>query len=92
MLVQMKFDAKVITSFEKSFKDEKTGKDVPYYNVSVMTDDGVASLKCNKDVHEAIKSQLVKPMQMCKCIAVVDVISSKAVNKEFRVVGLSVEK
>ena len=91
MLVQMNFDAKVIASFEKSFKDN-SGKDIPYYNVSVMTDDGVASLKCNKDVHEAIKSQLVKPMQMCKCIAVVDVISSKAVNKEFRVVGLSVEK
>ena len=91
MLVQMNFDAKVITSFEKSFKDN-SGKDIPYYNVSIMTDDGVASLKCNKDVHEAIKSQLVKPMQMCKCFAVVDVVSSKAVNKEFRVVGLSVEK
>ena len=87
----MNFDAKVITSFEKSFKDN-SGKDIPYYNVSIMTDDGVVSLKCNKDVHEAIKSQLVKPMQMCKCFAVVDVVSSKAVNKEFRVVGLSVEK
>lgn len=91
MLVQMNFDAKVITSFEKFFKDD-SGKNIPYYNVSIMTDDGVASLKCNKDVHESIKSQLVKPMQMCKCIAVVDVVSSKAVNKEFRVVGLSVEK
>lgn len=89
MLVQMKFDAKVITSFEKSFKDEKTGKDVPYYNVSIMTDDGVASLKCNKDVHEACKSALIKPMQMCQCLAVIDVISSRAVNKEFRVVGLA---
>lgn len=91
MLVQMNFDAKVITSFEKSFKDSN-GKEVPYYNVSIMTDDGVASLKCNKDVHEAVKSQLVKPMQFCKVLAVVDVVSSKAVNKEFRVVGLSVEK
>lgn len=91
MLVQMNFNAKVITSFEKSFKDS-TGKDVPYYNVSIMTDDGVASLKCNKDVHEAIKSQLVKPMQVCKCMAVLDVVSSRAVNKELRVVGLSVDK
>lgn len=57
-----------------------------------MTDDGVASLKCNKDIHEAVKSQLVKPMQACKFFAVVYVVSSKAVNKEVRVVGLSVEK
>lgn len=92
MLVQMKFDAKVITSFEKSFKDEKTGKDVPYYNVSIMTDDGVASLKCNKDVHEACKSALVKPMELCTCLAVIDVVSSKAVNKELRVVGLAIKK
>lgn len=84
----MKFEAKVITSFEKSFKDEK-GTDVPYYNVSIMTDDGVASLKCNKDVHEACKSALIKPMQNCQCLAVVDVVSSRAVNKELRVVGLS---
>lgn len=91
MLVQVNFDAKVITSFEKFFKDNN-GKDVPYYNVSIMTDDGVASVKCNKDVHEAVKSQLVKPMQMCKCMAVLDLISSRAVNKEFRVVGLSVDK
>lgn len=91
MLVQMNFNAKVITSFEKSFKDNG-GKEIPYYNVSIMTDDGVASLKCNKEVHEAIKSQLVKPMQVCECLAVLDVISSRAVNKEFRVVGLSVEK
>ena len=91
MLVQMKFEAKVITSFEKSFKDA-SGKDVPYYNVSIMTDDGVASLKCNKDVHEACKSALVKPMEVCTCLAVVDVVSSKAVNKELRVVGLAVKK
>lgn len=91
MLVQMKFDAKVITSFEKSFKDA-SGKDIPYYNVSVMTDDGVASLKCNKDVYEACKSQLVKPMDICTCLAVVDVVSSKAVNKELRVVGLALKK
>lgn len=91
MLVQMNFEAKVITSFEKSFKDN-SGKEIPYYNVSIMTDDGVASLKCNQEVHEACKNHLVKPMELCQCMAVVDVVSSKAVSKELRVVGLAAKK
>ena len=82
MLIQTIFNAKLVTSFEKEF--ENNGQKVKYYSLAVMTDDGVGTLKCNKDVHEAISSGKVVPMQPYACTAVFD-----PDKRDFRVVLVS---
>lgn len=87
MLIQTKFNAKVVNSFEKEFEDKKTGNKGKYYQLGIMTEEGLATLKCSKDVHEAIVSQLVTPMQNCEFVAVFD-----PDKKDFRVVSFSARK
>ena len=87
MLIQTQFVAKVVNSFEKEFEDKKNNNKFKYYNLGILTDDGLATLKCNKDVHEAMTGQLVRPMQTCDCVAVFD-----PDKRDFRVVALAVKK
>lgn len=70
MLIQTFFTAKPVCSFEKEFDNK--GEKVKYYSLAVMTSDGVANLKCNKDVHEAVTSGKIVPMQPYTCSAVFD--------------------
>ena len=87
MLIQTHFVAKVVNSFEKEFEDKKNNSKFKYYNLGVMTEDGLSTLKCNKDVHEALASQLVQPMQTCEFVAVFD-----PDKRDFRVVALAAKK
>lgn len=70
MLIQTSFNAKPVVSFEKEF--DNNGQKVKYYNLAVMTDEGVTTLKCNKDVHESLVSGKIVPMRPYLFSAVFD--------------------
>ena len=85
MTVQMTFRAQVLNTFEKEY--EIDGSKVKGYNIGLMNEEGAFTMKCNKDVHEALASQLVKPMDKCNCTVLYDPNSKR---NDSRVVALAV--
>lgn len=85
MVIQTKFKASVVNSFAKEFED-KQGKKIEYYNLGVMTVDGVDTVKCNKDVFDMISSKKIQPMTTCEMLALYD-----CSRNDFRVVALRVD-
>ena len=84
MFIQTKFKASVVNTFEKEF--ESKGQKVQYYNLGIMTEDGVDTLKCNKDVFEMVSSGKIPPMSKCEMLALYD--NSRA---DFRVVAMRLD-
>lgn len=83
MLIQTRFKAKVLNSFEKEFSNKNSGQSGKYYQLGVMTEDGLATLKCSKDVHAVVSAGGVVPMSECDFLAVFD-----PDKKDFRVVDV----
>lgn len=83
--VKMNFDAQVLNTFEKEY--DIKGQKVKGYNIGLLNEEGAFTMKCNKDVHEALKSELVKPLSKCRCVALYDPASQK---NDTRIVALSV--
>lgn len=85
MVIQTRFKACVVNSFLKEFED-KQGKKVEYYNLGVMTADGVDTLKCNKDVYDLVSSKRIPAMSACEILALYD-----CARNDFRVVSMRLD-